>query len=156
MNYQRLEKIVGFLRGVPVHFCACKDGKYEISKGDIHFEIYSKLGEGKIVNAAEGGMLVGEGEHAEVVHHLPVKVDTDTVVLEVSDLRSRTHIEDYHETGDNLNVRFVNPIVEPPILFSLYQQIKDNVESYEKGLLRRKTEQNIALGRQKLDRLLGI
>ena len=55
-----------------------------------------------------------------------------------------------------MNVRFVNPIVEPPILFSLYQQIRDGVESYEKGLLKRETEQNIALGRQKLDRLLKI
>ena len=55
MDYKRLEKIVGFLRGVPVHFWACKDGKYEISEEDVHFKFYLKPEKGDIVNVAEGG-----------------------------------------------------------------------------------------------------
>jgi len=159
MDYQRLEKIAKFLRNIPASSWDCRDGEYGFSEEDVHFKFYLKPEKGDIVNAAEGGIIVGRGDNAEVINHLPVRKNTQRVILEISDLITQCSIESYNELGDLPDESYVQADgtkTKLPALFSLYKDIRDSISAYGERNSRASYARNVDSGKEKLDRLLGI
>ncbi|MBI2629367.1 hypothetical protein HYW74_04765 [Candidatus Pacearchaeota archaeon] len=156
--YQRLEKIANLLESMPASSWSFKNGRYDVFRDDIRFRLYVNLEKGEFVNAAEGGILVGEGENAEVITHLRVRRNTQRVVLEITDVAQKCLIEDYHEIGDLPDERFVraNGYEGLSILFSLYVKIAKKTDTYLEAISRSDHEKRVSLGKGKLDSLLGI
>ena len=157
-QYQRLKKIAGLLESMPASSWSFKDGRYDVAQEDIHFRLYVKPEKGEFVNAAEGGILVGEGENAEVITQLPVRRNTQRVVLEITDVAQKCLIENYDEIGDLPDERFgcANAYDGLSTLFSLYTKIAEKTGTYWEAISRSDHEKRVSLGKGKLDSLLGI
>ncbi|MFA6022995.1 MAG: hypothetical protein WC781_02830 [Candidatus Pacearchaeota archaeon] len=159
MNYKRLKKISDYLEDIPEHkWCANKD-KYELLNNSLIFRLYLRQQKGRIVNGAEGGLLIGEGENSEVLHSLPIKVDTQKVTLDVMDSETNCVIESYEQYGDDISINYFDIEKgknEENSLFFLYRKIQKGFYNSESEKKVKQREINICKGREKLDKLLEI
>ena len=158
-DWQRKEKVVAFFNAVESEEIKRDKGRNQVyfDKEGLRFSLEILSNEGRTVNAAEGGILVGSGENAEIIHHLPVKVDSYRAVLRVRDISSGLEIESYDELGDELPntnwVRDGKPVSYSP-LFELFRRVENKIESYSQKIKEQTERDKIARGKSKLDEIL--
>lgn len=154
---ERKEKILSLLQRVPPSELGIYAGGFFYVKQGITFRLVYEKVQGRTVNAAEGGMLVGEGEHAEVIRHLPIEVGAHRVTLSAFDVQ--TPLASYTETGDAAPwERWTDAQGElKPLspLFEVYRALQQNYEAYKEAKNKYETEQWRFAGLARLDSLLS-
>lgn len=161
---ERKEKLLTFLQRVPP-LKLCKEvlaGKmtFYFIKHGIRLQLMHEKVQGRTVNAAEGGMLIGEGEYAATISYLPVEVDTHRVTLSAFDVQDCCVIlASYAETGsDAPSERWVDATGKlKPLspLFETYRTLQEKYKAYEQLVQGHKEEQRRSIGLACLDGMIS-
>lgn len=156
---EQKEKLLAFLQRVPPSEFYSDEHGFSYVKQGIRIQLMYEKVQGRTVNAAEGGMLVGEGEHAAVISYLPMEVDTHRVTLSVCDAHTRTPLVSYAERGSDASwERWIDAegklkTLSP--LFEAYRTLQEKYEAYEQSVQEHEEEQRRSTGLACLDDLIS-